>query len=235
MLLLEITNPHRPAVRKSEIEPNPRSFIPQHDIQKTYIFNPDKMPTRFKRIGGGYGGGYGSSIYLDLKHPNRVLKSVVVDSLNDPYVRFIKTADKFQDNPFFPRIYGYKIIENQFPGNVDAYQIFVFMERLVPIHKLNNRVARYLLKRVGINFDANWNLEDDDSELAVLTSDPNERKRIRSTTDYPKFKQALRVLEPLFRAYGSDMKIDNIMVRQTKTEMPQIVLVDPIYPDLSNK
>jgi hypothetical protein len=220
MLLIEITDP----IRKDNIT-----------FDKKYTFDPKAMPTRFKLIGSGYGGGViDSEVYKDLKHPSRVLKVVKVFDAGDPYIKFIKLTINHQDNPFFPRIYGYKIHEEEGDQSLrndnlmyDHYTVYVFMEKLIPIHKFDDSMVRQQLKTIGINYTGPLT---DSFELSKLMKNAADRSHIASNSLIPKFQEAMSLLEPLFKEAGSDMHIDNIMMRLTKYG-PQFVIIDPLFPE----
>lgn len=220
MLLIEIKDPSR----KDNVV-----------FQKKYTFDPDNMPNRFKLIGSGYGGGViDSKVYKDLQHPNRILKVVKVFSMKDSYIKFIKLILNHQDNPFFPRIYGYKIHEEEGDTSLknnnlmyNHFTVYVFMEKLIPMHKFDDSMIRRALKNVGINYDGPLT---DSFDMKQLFDKPVDRSVISAHSLIPKFQEAMILLEPLFKEYGNDMHIDNLMMRLTKYG-PQIVIIDPCIPE----
>ncbi len=215
MLLTEIIRP--PIKRKLEGFPR---------------FDPKDMPNRFKEIGGGVGAGIANStIYLDLKHPNRVLKIVEIVNMNDSYYRYLRMIELYQNNPFFPKIYGLKVYDTPASRDVHGYKtpdhqiLYVFMERLRPIHDLPDKRARELLAKIGIEYKGDLRF---DFGLRNAFAD-SERKHLSHSTDVPKFKQAMRLLEPMFNKFVQDMHIENLMVRETPTAY-QLVITDPLWP-----
>lgn len=201
-------------------------------------FQPGDMPDRFEKVGSGIGAAImDSEVYLDKKHPNRVLKVVSIRNMMDPYYRFLRMIELHQNNPFFPKIYGIKVHEvPSYTGTSDSgyeYKVqdhillYVFMERLHNLHSIPEDQARQLLANVGIRYSGRFK---DDMSLRMQFGVGNTRRAYTKITPDPKFKAALRLLEPMFRKFGNDMHIENIMVRNTGNG-PQLVLVDPLYPD----
>lgn len=58
-------------------------------------------------------------------------------------------------------------------------------------------------------------------------ANPFKRQELKQSSSNRQFKQALRLLEPLFKYGEPDLHKKNIMLRQT-TNGPELVLVDPI-------
>ncbi len=210
-------------------------------------------PNRFKVIGHGVGAGIGSKVYQDLKYPNRVIKVVPIRSTSDTYYKFVRMIELHQNNPFFPKIFGVKIYENSEYG-AQYNTLVVVMEKLIPIDKIPEQIARKMLSTLGIDYDQEY-LDFTTSEITkekpshdrykefnkLTDNDPalnskifkyqKERMNLRKNTQFPAFKQALRLLEPMFKRFGSDMHIGNLMIRKTNNGL-QLVLVDPVYPEL---
>ncbi len=207
----------------------------QRKSASTPRFHPSDMRKRFKKVGSGIGSGIvDSEVYVDTKHPNRVLKVVPIRNMNDPYYRFLRMIEQHQNNPFFPKIYGIKVYDttNQLEYGTELYDIphyylYVFMERLQPITVLDPQHAYQLLDSLGIEYSGKLT---DDLSLRSLLSNKMVRQYLRQTTVNPQFKQALRLLEPMIKHYGGDLHIDNFMIRLTGVG-PQLVIVDPLYPD----
>lgn len=214
---------------------------------------------RFKLIGQGAGAGIGdggldgknSKVYQDLKYPDRVMKVVPIQNQSDTYYKFIRMIELYQNNPFFPKILGVKIYETSKFG-AQYNTLVVIMEKLIPIDKIPEHVARKMLSTLGIDYDQEYldfttseitkekpshdrykefnKLTDNDSALnSRIFKHQKERMNLRNNTQFPAFKQALRLLEPLFKRFGSDMHIGNLMIRKTNKGL-QLVLVDPVYP-----
>ena len=197
--------------------------------------HPGDMPERFQKVGSGIGAGIlPSEVYVDKIHPNRILKVVRIRNLQDPYYRYVLMVQQHQNNPFFPRIYGVKVYEHNDTieygqnGVGDQYILHVFMEKLHPVSELDEEVARQILWSVGIPYKGEMK---DDYSLRTKMGKDEYRKLMKQHTQHPKLKEALRLLEPMFKKFGNDVHIDNLMFRLTGVG-PQVVLVDPLYPDL---
>lgn len=125
------------------------------------------------------------------------------------------------------------------------YTLMVNMEKLRPMSGNLKDSASAMLQRLGIDKNdmnpASWGAEksgpDDygtdtwDRDLRAMFDDEGMRKELANNTKNPQFKEALNIMEPIWNMHGADMKDDNIMIRLTP-HGPQIVLVDPIYPEL---
>jgi hypothetical protein len=143
-----------------------------------------------------------------------------------------------QNNPFFPKIHGIRIYDvDQFDGKTDdGYEysvdshlmLYVWMEKLHPLKSLDEDHVRQLLSIVGIDYQGQM---QDDMSLRNTFRYGENRRDLQQKTIIPKFKEALRVLEPMFKKFGQDVHIENIMVRLTGVG-PQLVIVDPLYPSI---
>ena len=187
------------------------------------------------------------------KRPNTVIKTIQLISKEDATLGFVRLCMNNQNNPFLPKIYKAKIYNVQrmddkereqlyslidpgdTPPDEGQYVMLVVMEKLYPIHSEQNKQTAIQLLR----------------ELGVLSKDPEmdyvnivgtrdtlggtrqsfdthkRRQNLRTFTPNPQFRQALRLLEPLFNRAEPDLHKKNIMLRKT-AEGPQIVLVDPV-------
>lgn len=162
-------------------------------------------------------------------HPrsNTVIKKVRIpggDIQADPYVNFLKLVKKV-DNPFFPTIYSVKAYRT--PSTKGRFRtvpgelfLVVHMEKLHPATPKLIDSIKQLLPELG--FEGETELSND------LFDQPNWRRQIRAKTKNPQLKQALRLLEPMFRLFGSDLHTQNWMVRLTSVG-PQLVIIDPFY------
>lgn len=164
-----------------------------------------------------------SSAFLHDKSGKVVKVSMLYTGENDPIYQFVRMCLKHQDNPHFPKIYSVK----QYPGD-DANELrFVLtMERLYPMEW--GDIKTYI-KMLGINPD-DWS-QFDTYTLSIHVRDmlekTNVRHRIYKMTTDPTLKQAMKLLEPLFRNYSADMHFGNVMVRKTSSG-PQLVFMDPV-------
>lgn len=229
MLLIEIKRP--------EVQSLP---------QGTRRLRPEQNKQRYKLVGSGIGAGVGmehsakfdSRVYLDKKHPNQVLKVVPIHDKEDPYLQYVRMIQQHQTNPFFPKIYGIRLYD--IPGGThgsdelgndyyapDHILLHVWMERLHPVTELDPEHVYQLLSDVGVDYRGR--LKDDLSLRSLFSQ--TFRQYPKKYTQHPKFKEALRLLEPMIRKFGQDMHIENIMVRLTSVG-PQLVIVDPLWPPI---
>lgn len=202
---------------------------------------PDNLPpARFVKIGSGVGAQVGeSSIYKDKDHQGVVVKVVRIRNLSDPYYRYVRMVEQHQNNPYFPKIYGFNIyhsdpnqaeeFENYY-GAGEHYILYVFTEQLYPLHTLGDKKARNFLEQNGLAIEPNWKLKDD-YNLRKRFQHADTRKNIRQQTVDPKLRDALRLLEPMFKKFGNDNHVENLMYRRT-SKGPQLVFIDPLFPDL---
>ncbi len=200
-------------------------------------FNPGDMPQRFQKVGGGIGAGIlDSEIYLDKQHPNRILKMVMIRNMRDPYYRYIRMIEQHQNNPFFPRVYGIKVYdapgyEAEYTAVPDHQVLYVWMEKLQPLSNFDPELVYQLLDNIGVRYRGAVSTETGDYSLRKQFERPAQRQRYAKLTPDPKFKEALRLLEPLFKNFRSDLHIENIMARAINHNL-QLVITDPLYPDL---
>ena len=189
-------------------------------------FIPQNLWDRFKYIGHGIGSGIDpSEVFLDLKHPNRILKVVAIADLNDSYYRYLRMIEKHQNNPYFPKVYGIKVYDLEEEDGI--YYLYAFMEKLLPMSSLPQEQVHYLLNSIGIPYTGKVK---QDYSLRQQFKEPQERKAIRTETPDANLIKALRLMEPMFNKFGSDIHIENIMLRVGPSKHPQVVIVDPFFP-----
>jgi hypothetical protein len=168
--------------------------------------------------GGELGSGF--QAWVGKTKSNTAIKKAKIPSRNpenSAYVQFVKLVSEHQDNPFFPRIYSAKLLQEPLGDQF----LIVHMEKLYPIEhpkiRFNVKEMSKLLKLPNIFTD-------------FSVDRPEIRKEIAEKTKNPKLKEALELLEPMFVKYGSDMHRENWMVRLTSIG-PQIVIADPFYSE----
>lgn len=203
----------------------------------TKRLRPEDHPERFTEIGEGIGAGImHSKIYLDKKQPNQILKVVPIHDQRDSYYTYVRMIEKHQNNPFFPKIAGIRLYEVEpyehtsdsgYKSNIKEHLLlYVWMEKLVPLSKLDSEHARQLLSNVGIFYEGDFK---DDLTMRSLFDMKFQRQDIAQNSQIPQFNKALRLLEPLFKKFHSDLHAGNMMVRLTGVG-PQLVITDPVYP-----
>lgn len=157
--------------------------------------------------------------------PGAVDRLMYVRGLDDPYLQFIRTIQKHDDNPYFPRILHAKLQETGMEEDGEPiYRVLMQMEELIPLK--NEKIIRAMddkLRQLGLldeeHLSRAW--------LKVLFKDKY-NQLMNSDVD-PKFAEALRILKPFVDKFGNDLHHKNLMVRLTGTG-PQLVLIDPIVP-----
>lgn len=192
-----------------------------------------------------------------VNRPNTVVKIALTANV-DAYEEFIKLAIAHQDNPFFPKIkaakkYNIDTMTEQEHAELmtklgvssDAIPdkkmlmhlnnvIIIAMERLIPIHAsyLRDAVPRMLvdlygnkvLRKLGVDFE-----EDPIYIIEMLLYGLVQYVTlIRENTPNKQFRNALRLLAPLWNKWYMDTKSDNMMIRQTESG-PQLVFLDPVW------
>ncbi len=193
------------------------------------------------------GGGAQALAYFHKKFPGKVIKTIQVHGYSDPSYQFLRLAMKHQDNPYFPKIYGAKMYKTAFvdytprgamfddidpqgdfspPPSLMDYTLYVVMEKLSPLSDITDEdlkrfgIERFVDTRVGIKKHISDRV---DVKFRQAFLDPKWRLHMITVAKDPNLKEALRLLEPLFRHFEPDMHLHNIMLRGT-----QWVFIDPI-------
>ena len=155
---------------------------------------------------------------------NTITKFYGLNSLSDPYYRFINTIEHYQDNPFFPKIHDHEIYEHKkFKAGSQLFKMtgVVVMEKLIPLNssKLDYDHVIQLFHNLGIDII-------ELSSIGFALQDTNKTLKLASQTSNEQFKEALEVLAKISRSY--DLHAGNWMIRPTSTG-PQLVILDPVY------
>lgn len=184
------------------------------------------------------------------QHTNKLNTIVKVVNLhfggmNDPIIRVVKLFLEHSDNPFFPKIYTAKIYRDELDKHL--YMI-ITMERLRPISASNEHLFEasiqqlYRLRVLPSKYDFKHPLHsqhmnfveetEDEIEAAYITmfemfSDVRNRYWLAQNTPDNNLKEAIKLLNPIFKDNRSDLHEDNVMVRLTSVG-PQLVLMDPV-------
>jgi hypothetical protein len=107
--------------------------------------------------------------YLHSKFPDKVIKTVNISGVDDPAYQFLRICKNHQNNPYFPKIYAYKMYSNSYDEDdkdrfkqfraVSGYQqqppdwkdniLIVVIERLTGL-KESESTAVSLFQQVGI-------------------------------------------------------------------------------------
>lgn len=121
------------------------------------------------------------------------------------------------------------------PPNQRDFTLYIAMERLKRVHMLNNDMLRdmgIVIPRFDIETRAEYQrwvesrrgqVSMTDYEFRSAFDDYDSRRYMFTNSTNPKFKQVLRLLEPLFNHFDPDMHTGNIMLRGQ-----QLVIVDPV-------
>ena len=213
-----------------------------------------EVPTSKKSISGVIKGqqtpyinnGVQAIVYAHNKKPNTVIKIIGITGKNDPAYQFLRVCLNHSNNPFFPKIYSYKLfnskelsiddydyLENQpnfiiEPVQDKPYQLFIVTEKLKEIDANDEQLLHNMFNTIGILelLEKHTNAKNLQITFKNMFKNPNSRQLIRQTTTDKNFSQALRVLEPLFNngAFEVDMHLGNIMLRSND----QLVINDPL-------
>ena len=227
---------------------NPHKDDPESYRKFTHPGRKIKLNKKFhKNIKGKFlGKGWQARAYQT--DPGTVTKSVRFAHPSDGHIQFLVTASKHQDNPFFPRIYEMRTHKTNEP---ELNILHVEMEKLHPLTQENFReAATMLFKNVGAEIsDKAVSMMRDDPK-ATRSSLPDETKivydahyfdnflhlpytkqqKILSKVKNDKFVEFVEIMKDMIKDQPTDFHSGNFMVRLT-SHGPQLVLVDPLYPD----
>ena len=182
------------------------------------------------------GSGIQTLVYAQKKIPNAVMKVIVVDHDQASAVQFLRICSNHPENPFFPKIYAYKMVKAKdlseedleyledtgailFSEDGGGQYLIVICEKLNPYFTLPVSTKSYMISQLGI-----LDLLNETMSMYDIFLTTKGRETVRQTTTNPQFRNALRLLEPLFRIYQPDMHDGNFMVRGTN----QLIINDPI-------
>lgn len=199
------------------------------------------------------GTGVTAIAYEHKKRPNTVIKTIQLIDKTDVTFAFVRLCINNKQNPFLPKIYAAKVYNvkqmdddereqlyqlmdpEDTPPDQGKYVMVVVMEKLYPIHNAANRaVATQLLQQLNIvptdPAEIPQNLAGVRDPLSITNrkfANPFKRQELKQGSSNVQFKQALRLLEPLFKYSEADLHKKNIMLRMTN-DGPHLVLVDPV-------
>ena len=200
------------------------------------------------------GGGAQALAYLHKKFPNRIIKTIQISYASDPSYQFLRLALNHQDNPYFPKIYSVKQytmkrmsdtdrdfqfalvdVTDDFSPPPDQREqvLYIVMEKLTPVTITADDLEYYGLTQIApsllpLHLIKRGLPPEQQVKMAFRRAftEASIRKRMYQHVSDPKLKQALRLLEPLFRHYAPDMHPGNIMKRADG----HWVFIDPITP-----
>ncbi len=180
-------------------------------------------PRNVKRVNTGKmksaGGGLQASVHKTKS--NTVVKKAYIPNANpedDAYVKYVKLISEHQGNPFFPRIYSAKMYQEDPVEGAELGKVYlvVHMERLQELTgKKITDTAQELIRSLGINGLTDNSFDNTASRFSIAEETTN-----------PQLRDAIFLMEPLFREFGSDLHVGNFMLRLTSTG-PQLVFADP--------
>jgi hypothetical protein len=205
MLLIELLNKTIPSIHQSHVNRDASDVEWLED-------GGYKKPNKWEELGHG---AQASAFF----HPktNTVIKILYANGPQDPAYQFLRLCLKHQSNPYLPKIYAVKQYPTKDPSLV---KIMIQMEKLERVDSSNVRLVSKVLKTP---IRTPMTLKND------MQSDQFRQQLIQKAED-PQLKQALRLIEPLFRHYDVDLHMDNIMLRTTGST-PQVVFTDPVTKD----
>lgn len=198
-------------------------------IGKIPIITPKRPPN--DEAGDHVGVGAQSLVRSFPKQMNSVIKYTELQHLEDPYLIFVNLILNHQDNPFFPKIYNIKLYDlREFDDAKSSYMLIINMEKLRPIFNKNISDSTHeLFKRLGFDesqltkYDRGF--ADHITADAYMTASEN-RAQLIKTTKNPQFREALQLLEPYFKKFGTDLHNRNWRLRMSNVGS-QLVIIDP--------
>jgi len=211
--------------------------IPKSNKPITGVFNNPNMEV--------LGTGIQSTVYSMKSQPSSVLKVVNVVGDNDPSIQFLRLCSNHQDNPYFPIVRGFKLYDRAelsaedvifLQQNLEYKQykgkqiLLISMEKLNSIKDFEPERVLKMLQVLGL-VPTDIEFEDYYDPIKTMWNrfkDSNYRQLMMTNTPDPKLKNALRLLEPLFKKFKPDVHGNNIMMRYNGSKI-HLVFTDPIW------
>ena len=196
--------------------------------------------------------------YYHKSHPNTVVKVAAISGEDDPLWQFLRVCINHPKNPYFPKVFNHKIfnLKNITPEEEEYLETHPEFEYL-PIHDkrkmqillvterlqetspeqfeevlkqlgLHEYITRY---QKGMQLNSRYNVTTEIA-WAKLMDTPTFRRDIRSYATDKHFKDALRILEPLFAHQGfyADVHLANMMSRSNG----HLVFNDPLAIEVTD-
>lgn len=196
--------------------------------------------------------------YYHKTHPNTVVKVAAVSGEDDPLWQFLRVCINHPNNPYFPKVFNHKIfnLKNVTPEEEDylethpefeylpiydkrKMQILLVTERL---HETSSEQFEDVLKQLGLHeyitryqkgmqLNSSYNVTTEIA-WAKLMDTSTFRRDIRSYANDKHFKDAMRILEPLFAHQGfyADVHLANMMSRSNG----HLVFNDPLAIEVTD-
>lgn len=196
--------------------------------------------------------------YYHKSHPNTVVKVAAISGEDDPLWQFLRVCINHPNNPYFPKVFNHKIfnLKNITPEEEDylethpefeylpihdkrKMQILLVTERL---HETSPEQFEAVLKHLGlldyitryqsgIQLNSQHNVTTEFA-WANLMDTSTFRRDIRNLSTDKHFKDAMRILEPLFAHQGfyADVHLANMMSRSNG----HLVFNDPLAIEVTD-
>lgn len=196
--------------------------------------------------------------YYHKTHPNTVVKVAAISGEDDPLWQFLRVCINHPKNPYFPKVFNHKIfnLKNITPEEEEylethpefeylpihdkrKMQILLVTERL---HETSPEQFEEVLKQLGLHeyitryqkgmqLNSRYNVTTEIA-WAKLMDTPTFRRDIRNLSTDKHFKDAMRILEPLFAHQGfyADVHLANMMSRSNG----HLVFNDPLAIEVTD-
>lgn len=177
------------------------------------------------------GNGIQTLVYAHEKYPNSAMKITAVPDMSDGAVQFLRVCVNHQDNPFFPKIYAYKLVrpkelepdDIEYLNSIAARRIagakFYLVSVVEKLQPAPAEVVTDTLKSMGIDWEGMYGATTLKKAFDTFLM----RREMVIQCNNPDFIKAMRLLEPLFQNHFVDLHEGNFMLRGS-----QLVINDPV-------
>jgi len=214
--------------------------VPHSEKEVSGTINP-----KFAQHATYVANGIQAIVFSHNKKPNTIIKMTGVTGTNDPAYQFLRVCVNHQDNPYFPKITNYKSYKNKAltdddldyleqqpsfvmePIDDKPYQLLIVSEKLYDLNAIGETAIKKLLDDLGLTeVLSRFRKPSIGQAFVTAFNDESTRSLMQHACPDKWFKQALRLLEPLFKNanFLPDMHFNNIMLRQNG----HLVIIDPI-------